>query len=289
MNVLYKILYGLISWLSKTSEPKEGVLCDFSRIRQEAIPCDVLLIEGRNKAHNAIKAISSSDWSQAVLYIGRLLDIEDPGLRTIINNYYDCEPDTHLIIETRIGQGVIVSPLITLEQEHIRICRPKGLAQNDIQQVIRYAISRIGTQSDKLNLFDLTRFFIPWFLFPKSWRMPLFKYNAGQHTKTASADLIAESFDFVQFPILPLVKKSGSNGIQLFRRIPKLCLPIDFDQSPYFDIIKYPFIDFTNHSSKSLLPWKGNGVLSGESTDLYLAHQQANLSFSSKEPNISNE
>jgi len=283
LNILYKILYGLISWLSKNSEPKDNVLCDFNRVRQEALPCDVLLVEGRNKADDTIKAVSRCDWSRAVLYIGRLLDIEDPALRTIINNYYDCEPDTHLIIETRLGRGVIVSPLMTLEQEHIRICRPKGLAQNDIQQVIRYAISRIGTQSNSLNFFDLTRFFIPWFLFPRSWRMPLFKYNAGQHTKTTSAELIAESFDFVQFPLLPLVKKNGANGIQLFRRVPKLCLPVDIDQSPYFDIIKYPFIDFANHTGKRLLPWKGNGVLSGESTDLYLAHQQANSSPNNKE------
>ncbi len=37
----------------------------------------------------------------------------------------------------------------------------------------------------------------------------------------------------VNFPVLPIVKIN-----------PKIFTPKDFDYSPYFEIIKYPFIDF---------------------------------------------
>ena len=51
------------------------------------------------------------------------------------------------------------------------------------------------------------------------------------------------------------VKRDAGDGVQLFRRNPKLCTPSDFDYSPYFEIIKYPFLDFATHSSYRLLPW----------------------------------
>lgn len=277
MAILHKFISILIDWLSKSTEPKDALLCDFDRIRTELTPCDVVLVEGRSKADNTLKTVSESEWSHAALYIGRLIDLEDKELRTRITNHYECEPDIPLIIENRLGQGTIVSPLSTLEREHIRICRPKGLAKKDAHQVIRYAISRLGSHKNVLQLFDLTRFFMFWSLTPRSWRLNIFRYAAGKHTKNASASLIAEGFDFIQFPILPLVKKAGNNGVQLFRRRPRLCLPVDFDRSPYFDIVKYPFIDFATHTKADLLPWKGNGVVSGEATEYLTDTRAVNL------------
>ncbi|PCJ44476.1 MAG: hypothetical protein COA99_06755 [Moraxellaceae bacterium] len=286
MTLLHKLLSLLIDWLSKSTEPKDALLSDFDRIREELKPCDVLLVEGRSKADSVLKSVCSSEWSHAALYIGRLIDLEDKDLRTRITNLFDFEPDIPLIIETRLGQGTVVNQLDSLEREHMRICRPKGLAEKDAQQVIRYAISRIGSHTKVIQLFDLMRFFITWSLIPHNWRFSLFKYAAGQHTKNTSASLIAEGFDFVQFPILPLVKKTGNNGVQLFRRRQELCFPTDFDRSPYFDIVKYPFIDFANHTKADLLPWKGNGVVSGESAE-YLSDSRAKTltsTVNSKEP-----
>jgi hypothetical protein len=82
--------------------------------------------------------------------------------------------------------------------------------------------------------------------------------------------MIAESFGFVHFPILPLVKQDAESGVQLFRRNPKLCTPRDFDYSPYFEIIKYPFVDFSHHHSYRLLPWHGTTKLDGEESEQYL-------------------
>ena len=81
--------------------------------------------------------------------------------------------------------------------------------------------------------------------------------------------MIAESFGHVSFPILPLVKHTEEGKPRFFRRNPKLCTPSDFDYSPYFEIIKYPFMDF-NHEEYQLLPWKGAGMLSAKEADIYI-------------------
>ena len=82
--------------------------------------------------------------------------------------------------------------------------------------------------------------------------------------------MIAEAFGHVQFPILPLVKRIEGDRLQLFRRNPKLCTPRDFDYSPYFDIVKYPFLDFQQYTEQRLLPWRGPASLSEDEKDFYL-------------------
>ena len=91
--------------------------------------------------------------------------------------------------------------------------------------------------------------------------------------------MIGEAFGSIQFPVLPLVKRVAVNGeesgdtaqkIQMFRRNPLLFTPKDFDYSPYFDIIKYPFIDFHTHSDQRLLPWSRTGSLNEDESHLYM-------------------
>ena len=68
--------------------------------------------------------------------------------------------------------------------------------------------------------------------------------------------MIASAFQSVNFPILPLIQVDDKGKMSLYQRNPKLFTPRDFDYSPYFDIIKYPFIDHTNPASYRYLPWK---------------------------------
>jgi hypothetical protein len=49
-----------------------------------------------------------------------------------------------------------------------------------------------------------------------------------------------------------------------------LCTPSDFDYSPYFEIIKYPFVDFRHDQDYHLLPWEGSSELTDEETKLYI-------------------
>jgi hypothetical protein len=175
-----------------------------------------------------------------------------------------------LVIESLLGHGTIVSNLESYQAEHLRICRPSRLGMKDAQQVIRYATSRLGVDYDVRQIFDLARFLFPWFLLPRRWRSSLFQQNPGTSTRTVCSTMIAEAFSFVQFPILPLVKHTEDSGIKLFRRNPRLCTPSDFDYSPYFKIIKYPFVDIGHHSDPNLLPWHASGDLDKDEVDLYL-------------------
>lgn len=261
----------LTEWLISDVQKASKTLCDFERIRHELKPCDVVLVEGRSRVSQVIKQITYSPWSHAMLYIGRIHDIEDDRIRETINESYDGAPDEQLVIESELGYGTVIHPLSRYEGEHLRICRPHGLNFGDSQQVIQYAVSRIGIGYSVRQILDLARFFLPYAILPRLWRSTLFQYSPGQETKTVCSTMIAEAFSFIQFPILPLVKHDNDKGVQLYQRNPKLCKPSDFDYSPYFHIIKYPFLDYTHHSDYKLLPWHGHGPLEGTEGDFYMS------------------
>lgn len=265
-----KMTRPIVNWLTQQRPAPEFPLSDFERIRYEVRPCDVLLIEGRSRVSDVIKMITQSTWSHAALYLGRIHDIEDPELRNTLSELFPYSPDTQLIVESELGLGTVVRDLASYKQDHIRICRPRGISHKDCQQMIHYAISQLGKEYDVRQILDLARFLFPWWIMPRRWRSSLFQHNAGKATKTVCSTMIAEAFGFIQFPILPLVKKSGDQGIQLFRRNPKLCTPRDFDYSPYFEIIKYPFMDFSDHANYRLLPWHGKGVLDSQEKSMYV-------------------
>ena len=262
---------GVVNWLRHKRPLPHTPLSDFERIRHEIKACDVILIEGRSRVSEVIKLITQSSWSHAVLYIGRLHDIEDPQLRETLGEYYQGNAEKQLIIESELGLGTVVRTLSVYEREHLRICRPRGLGFNDSQRVLAYAIGRLGTSYDVRQIFDLARFLFPWFILPRRWRSTLFSARPGKSTQTVCSTMIAEAFGHIQFPILPLVKRVEGDRVQLFMRNPKLCTPSDFDYSPYFDIIKYPFLDFHHHAEQRLLPWQGAARLSAEERGMNMA------------------
>ncbi|MBI5448676.1 MAG: hypothetical protein HY939_08165 [Gammaproteobacteria bacterium] len=254
----------LIRWLTKQQAPHKFPLCDFERICYEIRPCDVLLIEGRSHVAEVIKTITQSTWSHACLYIGRLHDIENLETRErILKAYPDIAPNQQLIIEGILGKGTIVSPINEYEHDHIRICRPAGLSRKDAQQVIDYAVSHLGIQYDVRQIFDLARFLFPWSILPRRWRSSLFRYRPGELTKESCSSLIAEAFNSVHFPILPVLKEHREKGVELIQRFPKLFTPSDFDYSPFFEIIKYPIFELSDVPTYRHLPWK-EGVLSDD-------------------------
>ncbi len=261
---------AVVNWLKHKRPLPSTPLSDFRRIRQEVKTCDVVLVEGRSRVSEVIKLITQSSWSHAALYIGRPHEIEDPRLRERLADYYPGGDDKQLIVESELGRGTVVRPLSVYEQEHLRICRPRGLSISDSQEVVGYAIGRLGTTYDIRQIFDLARFLFPWFIMPRRWRSTLFSTHPGKSTQTVCSTMIAEAFGHIQFPILPLVKRIEKERVQLFLRNPKLCTPSDFDYSPYFDIIKYPFLDFHHHGEQRLLPWQGTARLSKEELGLYI-------------------
>ncbi|MFV0477503.1 MAG: YiiX/YebB-like N1pC/P60 family cysteine hydrolase [Parahaliea sp.] len=264
---------GVIRWLQHKRPLPTTPLSDFERIRHELKPCDIVLVEGRSRVSEVIKLITQSSWSHAALYIGRMHDIENPLLKDMLRKHYIGTADKQLIIESELGTGTVVRALTQYEKEHLRICRPRNLGFHDSQQVIAYAIGRLGTAYDVRQIFDLARFLFPWWILPRRWRSSLFKTNPGHNTHTVCSTMIAEAFGSIHFPILPLVKKLEGDRYRLYMRNPKLCTPSDFDYSPYFDIIKYPFLDFQQYADQRMALWTGAGAgeLSEKEQDMYVS------------------
>jgi hypothetical protein len=262
---------AIVNWLKHKKPLPRTPLSDFERIRHEIKACDVLLVEGRSRVSEVIKLITQSNWSHAVLYIGRLHDIEDPLLRERLGAHFHGNADKQLIIESELGLGTVVRALTAYEREHMRICRPRGLGYYDSQKVLAYAIGRLGTAYDVRQIFDLARFLFPWVILPRRWRSTLFNARPGKNTQTVCSTMIAEAFGYIQFPILPLVKRVEGDRVQLYMRNPKLCTPSDFDYSPYFDIIKYPFLDFHYHADQRLVPWRGAASLTMQEKEMYVS------------------
>ena len=245
----------LSRWLQRRRPPRIIPLSDFDRIRHELKPSDVLLVEGRSRISDVIKVVTQSPWSHAALYIGRLHDIENEESRATLSRRSAFPPSTQLVIESQLGAGTLVCALTEYADDHVRICRPVGLSAEDAQTISTHAINSLGLNYDIRQIFDLARFLFPWGILPRRWRSSLFRTRAGSETRTVCSTMIAEAFAAVEFPILPLVQRSEQNRIRLYRRNPKLCTPSDFDYSPYFEIIKYPFYDFADTPSYKLLPW----------------------------------
>jgi hypothetical protein len=252
----------LFTWLIHEPNATEVMPYDFSRIKYEIRPGDVLLIEGRSRISNVIRSITQSSWTHATLYIGRLTDFEDEELQTIISKHTDVKDNTLLLIEDLVDKGSTITPLSFYRNHHIRICRPIGITPADMHLVINYAIKSLGQPYNMRHLLDLARFLLPWTILPRRWGSSLFRTSTGEPESGICSSLIAEAFSSVQFPIQPYVKPHEQQGIEVFQRNPYLCTPKDFDCSPYFEIIKYPLFNPDEPLPYyRRLPWTKSGFL----------------------------
>ncbi len=256
-----KFMQVISEWLVKQGPPPNSPLCDFQRLSYELKPGDVLLVEGRSRISEVIKQITQSSWTHSALYIGRLFDIDDKMLQAKIRASHEGDPGEQLIVEALLGEGTIISPITKYRNDHLRICRPTGLEQTDAQLVIKYAIRHLGSDYDVRHLLDLARFFFPWGFLPRRWRSSLFEHNAGGPTRTVCSSLLANAFNTVNFPILPFIDRSEDGSIRFFKRNPRLFTPQDFDYSPYFNIIKYPFLGLDDLGVYRRLPWCDDAMM----------------------------
>lgn len=200
-------------------------------VRNTLRPGDVLLVEGRSRFSVGIKYLTQSTWSHSAIYVGRCGGSdEDP----------DC------LVEADVIKGIISLPLSRYADHNLRICRPIGLSDEDAQKVIRYVQSRIGDQYDTKNVLDLARWLFPTPPIPRRFRRRLMAMGSGDPTRAICSTLIAQAYQSVRYPILPMVEKrqlQSTSGIartlQVLRiRHHSLFAPRDFDLSPYFRIVK---------------------------------------------------
>ncbi|NNM58697.1 MAG: hypothetical protein HKM04_02670 [Legionellales bacterium] len=252
------LVQSLTNWLMKEKPGDAMPLSDFERLRYEIRPCDVLLVEGLSRVSDVIRVITQSPWTHSMLYIGRLHDIENLMLRERVREAYTGDESEQLVVEGLLGKGTIVTPLSHYEHSHIRICRPKGISRVDSQKVIGYAIGKIGVEYDVRQVLDLARLLIPWNFLPRHWRSSLFQHKAGEATRQICSSLLAEAFNSVHFPILPVLHRTENEQFELVQRNPRLFTPSDFDYSPFFEIIKYPFFSLSEDGMYRHLPWAEN-------------------------------
>lgn len=272
MSRIGQAMMQLISdWLTKEGPPPTSPLCDFKRLSYALRPGDVLLVEGRSRVSHVIKTISQSTWTHSALFIGRIYDIRDPLLQQRVRMAYHGDLNEPLLLEALLGQGTIVAPVSKYRRDHVRICRPTGLEPEDAQKVVTHAILHIGMDYDMRQLLDLARFFFPWTILPRRWRSSLFERNAGTPTRTVCSCLIASAFNCVNFPIIPFIDRDDDGSVRFFKRNPRLFSPRDFDYSPYFDIIKYPYLGNNDLGVYRRLPWSEEDILYNDDEGAFVA------------------
>lgn len=272
LNIFSKIRNSIwdkiVEWLTTNHEDSDMPLSDFDRLRYEIRPGDVILVEGRSHVSEIIKTITLSSWTHSALYIGRLHNIDDPVLREFIQKFYQGEMDDQLILESQLGAGTIVDSIGKYRDDHLRICRPSSITRCDSQKVIAYSINRLGTNYNVRQILDLARFLFPYAFLPRRWRSSLFEHNAGTPTHTVCSTMMAEAFASVHYPILPVLHRNEDGELIMYKRNTRLITPKDFDYSPYFDVIKYPILDFDELAIYQRMPWGKDGIVLNDVHDL---------------------
>lgn len=208
---------------------------------------DVLLVEGKRRISVAIKYLTHSNWSHAALYVGPGLGQTDAGAPL-------------LFVEADAVHGVRAVSMDEFAGHTLRICRPLGLTAEDAQRVSDYAIARIGYRYDLRNVVDLMRYLLPVPPVPSRARRRMIGLGSGEPTRAICSTLIAQAFQSVRFPILPLVEYAPIPDAAHARRVKELWrirhhslfVPADFDASPFFDIVKPEAREGVDYKA---LPW----------------------------------
>ena len=94
-------------------------------------PGDVVLVDGDQRVSQAVKFLTMSTWSHSALFIGDTLLRRGPELRAEAQRRFG-EESRFLILEALVDKGVIASPLLKYIKFNVRICRPVGLAPEDV-------------------------------------------------------------------------------------------------------------------------------------------------------------
>ena len=234
MNALFaKLGSGIAGYLSRPVRQGTQVATHSHEFLAATLrPGDVLLVEGNARISVAIKYLTQSTWSHAALFVGERALPQAPG----------AEP--RVLIEADIAEGVRAVPLSAFRGVHTRICRPLGLAPEDLRKVIAYCVAAIGHRYDLKNVIDLARYLFPTPPVPVRWRRRMLAFGSGDPSRAICSTLIAQAFQSVRYPILPEITREKSDACEdcyreiLHIRHFSLYTPRDFDISPYFEVVK---------------------------------------------------
>lgn len=226
---------GLSHYLSGRSETRSiAMATDPAQLMACLQPSDVLLVEGQTRVSVAIKYLTQSTWSHAALYVGEA------------TGQHDGDGQLRCFVEADLREGVRAVSVTEFSGLHCRVCRPRGLDAEEVRTVVRFAVDRLGLQYDLQNVIDLARYLLPTPPVPVRWRRRMIAFGSGDPTRAICSTLIAQAFQAVRYPILPIVEQVPADDPPcpacvkeiLQVRHHSLFVPRDFDVSPYFDVIK---------------------------------------------------
>ena len=246
----------LAAWLNAETQPPPRAASDLTRAAPALVPGDVVLVEGRSRIGRLIKRISQSPWTHSAIFVGRIRDWDNPEIAARLRDAWPGRDDDYLLLEAEIGSGAILSAIDKYRHFNVRICRPQQLTRRDAEKIVAHGLSRLGHDYDVRQLFDLARLMCPWLLALRRWRSSLFRERPARHRRTICSTLIADAFYSVDFPIQPIIKEDKHGRLQMNRPNPLLCTPRDFDASPYFDILKFPWIPLSTPGVYHCFPWE---------------------------------
>jgi Permuted papain-like amidase enzyme, YaeF/YiiX, C92 family len=191
------------------------------RMRATLRPGDVVLVEGDRRISQAIKYLTQSMWSHAAMFVG--------------------DGDGQDLIEADLTDGVRYIGLDRLLPFNLRICRPVGLTEDDCATVLSHMRKSLGRTYDLKNVVDLARFLLPEPPVPKRFRRRMLSLGSGDPTRAICSTVIAEAFEAVRYPILPMIETDRDSEVmrEIWHiRHHSLYAPRDFDVSPYFAVVK---------------------------------------------------
>ena len=234
------------------SSPVRGfrpvAITDMDALRRSLRPGDVLLVEGDTRISTAIKYLTQSTWSHAAIYIGIIPGVAGDG------------PEPRVLVEADLVEGTWAIPLSAYSRLHTRVCRPVGMSDNEIRRVVDFVVARLGHKYDLKNVIDLARYLLPEPPVPARWRRRMLELGSGEPTRAICSTLIAQAFQSVRYPILPISDADADADAEVdavtranaadvvHRKVTwtarhySLFAPRDFDISPYFAVVK-PTLD----------------------------------------------
>lgn len=210
---------------------------DLSRLRACLQPADVLLVEGHSRHSSGIKYLTQSTWSHAALYVGSAFTGASSGAEG------DSTPS---VVEADVVDGVRAVGLEEFAGMHVRVGRAISLTPEERQTVADYAIARFGHLYDLKDIVDLLRWLLTTPPVPEWFRRRMIQLGSGDPTRAICSTLVAQAFQSVRYPILPIVEHRPTHNPAcpacteelLHIRHHSLFVPKDFDVSPYFEVIK---------------------------------------------------
>ena len=259
---------ALLRRMESTARPYEKrIVNNMKNLKKVIQKGDVLLVEGRSEISRIIQVLTQSFWSHIAMYVGdRLKDVgstipADPKL-----GIHDTDRN-HLLIEADAGTGVIAVPLRKYRNYNIRICRPYGISDPDIDGVVGEVIGNLGKHYDHENILDLALLLLPSVINPFKKRTIQACLGGCSEYKVICSGMIAKAFQSVGYPIVPALlpasdidnpQMNNPYGSKLIMRHASQIVPRDFDLSPNFEIVKYNIIGLGQFDYRSIWALKSD-------------------------------